>query len=347
MARPPKPYFWKARGGWYCTVGGERHRLAEGAGPEAKAEATREFHRIMAGSGRARPDGKLTVALAASLFLDHAERETAPATYEQYRIKLKSFVLMFGTMKLRDVRPSHVSRWVASKDWSQATRRGAITYLKLMGEHAAREGLIEASPFAGIERPAMTRRSKTLSGAERATILEGSTDEAFRDFLRAMTETGARPGEIARLEASHIDWEAGTATMAGKTTAATGRDRTITLTRSLLAMLRRLAEVNPTGPLLRNSDGNPWTTNAVRCRFRRMRDRLGLDPKTVAYSYRHSFVTDGLERGVSPAAMAELVGHSGLKMVSEVYNHLRERREHLRGEAERAAGVKPDPSRGP
>ena len=43
MARPPKPWFWKKRQGWYVTIDGTRHFLAV----ERDVAVTR-FHQLMA-----------------------------------------------------------------------------------------------------------------------------------------------------------------------------------------------------------------------------------------------------------------------------------------------------------
>jgi integrase len=335
MARTPEPWYWVDRDAWYVTVDGKRHQLAKGKAN--KAEARRAFHRLMAeGAPKVgRPD--LTVELAADLFLEHSRREHTPGTFEQHRIKLQSLCDSCGKVKASDLRPSHVSKWLVEKGWADATRRGAITSVKAALNWCVREGLLAENPIARLERPKMTRRTRTLSPTERATVADAATDDAFRDLLIALAETGARPGELARLEASMIDWGAGMATMPGKTSRKTGRPRTIVLTPRMLALCRQLAETRPEGPLFRNGDGNPWTPNAIRCRFRRLRERTGLG-KVVAYTFRHSFATDALERGVPIASVAELLGHSDTKMVSGHYSHLDERHEHLRRAGARAAG---------
>ena len=50
----------------------------------------------------------------------------------------------------------------------------------------------------------------------------------------------------------------------------------------------------------------------------------------LSYTYRHSFVTDALENGVGVAQVAELLGHTSTDMVMQHYQHLREKREHLK-----------------
>jgi integrase len=125
----------------------------------------------------------------------------------------------------------------------------------------------------------------------------------------------------------------------GKTSGETGKDRIIYLTERMKELLSKRIAQRGDGILFLNTDGNPWDRNAVRCRFRRLRAKLGLKG-VVCYSFRHAFITDGLEAGVGIAQMAELAGHSDTKMINEVYSHLQERREHMREQAERAGRLR-------
>jgi integrase len=37
---------------------------------------------------------------------------------------------------------------------------------------------------------------------------------------------------------------------------------------------------------------------------------------------RHSFATEALRRGMNPIQLAQILGHSGLRMIESVYSHL-------------------------
>jgi integrase len=83
-----------------------------------------------------------------------------------------------------------------------------------------------------------------------------------------------------------------------------------------------LAELHPTGPLLRNRSGNPWTRHTLAHRFARLRRQLGLGKEATAKAFRHGFGTDGLEKGIPIATMAELMGHRSTKMLERHYSKL-------------------------
>jgi integrase/recombinase XerD len=111
--------------------------------------------------------------------------------------------------------------------------------------------------------------------------------------------------------------------------------------RTFLDLTRRLMKQHPEGPLFRGperSGGKPYTRNALRCRFRRLRKKLPHLKGVTAYTYRHSYITDALVRGVPVATVAELVGHADLRMIQDHYGHLSEKKAHLQDAARKAAG---------
>jgi integrase len=65
-------------------------------------------------------------------------------------------------------------------------------------------------------------------------------------------------------------------------------------------------------------------------RVRNLRAKLPHLNGEVSYTDQHSFVTDALENGVGVAQVAELLGHTSTDIVIQHYQHLREKREHLK-----------------
>jgi integrase len=65
-----------------------------------------------------------------------------------------------------------------------------------------------------------------------------------------------------------------------------------------------------------------------------LKDRLPTN--LCAYLFRHTFATDALERGVDVITLAELMGHKNATMLSQVYQHVRQRTQHMKAAAERA-----------
>jgi len=76
--------------------------------------------------------------------------------------------------------------------------------------------------------------------------------------------------------------------MAGQTAERTGDQRRVYRTPPMVELCRGLAREHPSGPLFLNMRGNPWTRNAIRFRFRNLRQRLDLPEELVAYTFRHA-----------------------------------------------------------
>ena len=61
-------------------------------------------------------------------------------------------------------------------------------------------------------------------------------------------------------------------------------------------------------------------------------------PRYSLYTFRHSWCTHALERGVDAVTVATLMGHRDTTMISRHYAHLMQRRDHLRESVRKAAG---------
>jgi integrase len=144
-----------------------------------------------------------------------------------------------------------------------------------------------------------------------------------------------------------------------KTKKKTGKVRVVFLTPVMQELTKKLVRRYPTGPLFRTFRGKKsaqnkgnrsvvgekqaWTRNGIRCRFKRLRAKLGLK-EVVAYTYRHTYITDALCRGVPAAVVAELVGTS-VQMIEKHYGHLSVKGDMLRQAAIQA--VSPIQARAP
>lgn len=341
MGRRAKP--WPNRTtGWYCvTIEGRRIRLCRIEDGEAKAY--KEFHRLMAAPKviPSRPGPRARDL--ADVFADHIARELSAASYVWYMGQLNLFVEHVGEeTPAADLGPRHVGEFLDTRRWNPTSRRNAVTAIKRLFRWSRKQGYIAVDPMGDVEKPRALVREKILTHAQVNEILDVTRDQEFRDIVTALRETGCRPGEVMSLTAAAVDLKAGTWRVANKTRHATGEDhRTIYLNPAMVAMSTRLTGEHPEGPIFRNSLGKPWVRDSIGNRFRARRAKLGYGMESVAYSLRHLYITDALERGVPPATVAELVGHRSLTMIMKIYNKLRHRTDHLR---EAARTIRPETS---
>ena len=195
----------------------------------------------MAAEGQIHPSKDLTLEELVAKFRKWSEGEHAESTRVWYESHLKPFLAYkkFAKMKAGELTPSHVSAWITGRKLGQSTKRGAITVVKSLFSYAEKNCRIKNDVIRHMERPPMKRR-RAATEDERRRIMEAIKDEEFRDFLAAVMESGARPGEIMRLTAEMVDLDEGIATFHGKTTGETGKDRVIYLNDTLRELLRGL-----------------------------------------------------------------------------------------------------------
>jgi integrase len=347
----PKPWFRTSKAAWYVQHRGKQVRLGEhpegfpppkksGAGWNAPPPILDAFYRLMAAdpANLPKPDVILT-AQVVDLFLDHSERHNERATYLWYKHFLQSFASLYGRTAAAELKPIHVTRWLDAHDW-RGGRRNAVIAVKRAFNWADKQGVLSPNPLRNVEKPPAGRRTRIVTPEERAEILAAVKDRNFREFLTGLYLTGCRPSEVARVTAANVNLDLGVWVFdEHKTGKKTGKPRVIYLCPEMVEMSRRLVAERPEGPLFPSYKlGRPFTKNAIRTRFRRLRAKLPHLKGVVCYSLRHSYATEALERGVGIAQVAELLGHVDTRMVSQHYGHLSQKVQHMRDAARKATG---------
>lgn len=269
MPRPPKPYYWKARKEWYCTIDGVRHRL----GPDKDAAET-QFHELMA-SRRKSGNGIITVAELFERVLTFTRNNRSKRTDEWYEMFFQTFIdwlkAKYGKptverMPAVEVSGDDLQAWIDTrKDWGPSTKRGAVTAIKRAFNYGVKHGLIERNPVRAVEKPDGRNREILITQHEFDEILSHIPDEQFRDVLTVVWLTGCRPQEVVRVEARHVHdgcWLFPKNESKGKK-----RPRIVFLSDEAMSLTKKWAERNPTGPIFRNTKGRPWTAMAFNNRF--------------------------------------------------------------------------------
>ena len=306
MSRPPKPWFRKFTSSWYVMIDGKQHPL----GPD-KDEAFRLFHELMAD----RPQlNQKHIAVILDKFLDWTQAHRATRTYEWYRDFLQSFKDAHPSLKVDQLKPYHVDEWA-----SKGPKRARITAMKRAMNWAAKQGYIDHSPIAQMDRPEVGKRTQTISPDEFQTLLSKIRDQAFRDLLEFSWEAGTRPQESKRLEARHLELDKSRCVIPADE-AKGSKPRVIYLTDKAIEILKRLAAAYPEGSLFRNRDGNRWTANAVRCRFKRLEPKIG--QRFTQYAFRHTWISRKLVAGVDSRIVAKLAGHTSTRELDRTYSHI-------------------------
>jgi integrase len=269
MGRTPRPWYWKARRSWFVTLDGKRHNL----GPD-KAAAHDRFHELMSQPQKRviRSDSVLAIIDA---FLDWCEKHRSPDTYEWYRYRLQRFAETYPDLSAGRLRPFHVQQWLdGMTGLSGGSKRNHCRAVKRAMRWALRQGYIEQNPIAHLEQPKGGKRELVIRQEEFDEILTLISHRSFRDLVVTTWETGCRPQESLRVEGRHVDL-ANSRWVFPETEGKGGIPRIVYLTETAVEITRRLMLQNPSGKLFRNSNGRPWTTDAVNCAFVRLQIRMG------------------------------------------------------------------------
>jgi integrase len=227
-----------------------------------------------------------------------------------------------------------------------ATVTRCLGVVKKLLTDAVSEGLIAASPAAGVKPPRPGRVERRFLTVGELVRLEEAIDPRWAIVVHFGTTTGLRIGELAALRVKDLRLAAGE--VVGRSTAVSvplavsGSDvrrqihptktfageRTVpTLHPTLRDRLAALIDERGLGPndwLFTGRDGGPMTPDNWRSRiWRPAVERAGLaDPQPTPHSLRHSAVALWIAAGVDRLTVARWAGHTDAAFMERVYGHL-------------------------
>jgi integrase len=239
----------------------------------------------------------------------------------------------FGAVLLSKLRATQVANWrdalVREADdedpddarRSQDSANRNLASLKAALNHAFKHQQVGSDaawrtvgPFKDVGR----RRDVYLTLKQRQALLKHCSPELAM-FLKSLMLTGARPGELAAIDLGHLDIKNKVLRIAKSKTG----PRDVPLSSDAFALLKEAAKgkVGASTPLLSRIAGQRWTKEAWRDEIKEAVTAAKLNPEVVAYTLRHSAITDMLTAGVSIFVVSKLAGTS-IKMIEKHYGHL-------------------------
>ena len=313
MPRKSKPWYRKDRGFWVATIDGKRYNL----GPN-KATAEQKFHALMVNPG---DNESITVFEVMDEFLDWTKKHRAIDTFHWYQKRLQRFVDECKNTACLKFKPLHVQRWLDQKEsWGPTYKAGMVTAFKRCFNWAVRQGYVKSNPVQFLEKPTARRRETPVTRKEYNVVLKNvNKRDPFYDLIVFSWESGCRPQESLRFSADDV--------MVNKKRIIIENPkdrgpkwRVIHLNSKALRIVKKHIKLQPQGPVFRNTTSQPWTPNSCSNRFNRLKKKVG---RTISlYDFRHAYGTELLKAGVDPVTVAELMGHTDLKMLMEIYQHL-------------------------
>lgn len=273
---------------------------------------------------------RITVKQIADIFEDQRFPHIAPATQGNYRRALETFCREFGRREPKTIRRIEVQTWAADQP------RDNLFTARTMFQWALSMDLISDDPTRGVVARRAQRKHKphVLSQAEVAALAETSFDcwddpeaEVLAAFIRFAAASGMRPGEIAALRWSGIDYAVSEITVSasisegGEKSPKNGEERTIVLTPEARAALATLPSATPQDRIFELPDGQLLVKATLHRYWDRVRIAAGL-PGYRLYDLRHTCATNLLMAGLPSYVVAAQLGHKdGGRLVESTYGH--------------------------
>lgn len=276
-----------------------------------------------------------TFAAFAEEFLDtYVVNNNKPSERESKRSILRMHLVpVLGTMRLDLVREreiEHLKAKILRSGVTPKRLKNILAVLSKMLRYAHEIGLLESAPRIRMPKLPPTQFD-FLDDDEYERLLRASDDEPQRRALVVVArEAGLRKGEILALEWGDVDLVARTLSVrrsvwydnqsvAHVGAPKSGRERRIPMTSRLHATLSKHRHLRGKRVFC-NDDGKPLTPGQIESFLATTCRRAGLRP-IGWHVLRHTFASHLAQRGASPKAIQELLGHSEISTTMR-YMHL-------------------------
>jgi integrase len=284
-------------------------------------------------------------------FLDWSKGQHRPNTHELHKTNCDTLLRFLRGYWLDEISPGMVEDFKLARSGetrknardgsviSPATVNRALSTLKKLFNHAAKNGYAISNPVRGIdfldEGPG---RMRVISFEEEIAYLAKAT-QPLKDIAAVILDTGLRPEEVFRIRVEDINFDARTIfNPFGKTKAAR---RKVTMTENVYDLLsRRIKETK--GQFVFSSRYNPdRPIGSVRKAHDKAVAKAGIREHFRLYDLRHTFATRAVAGGVDLPTLSAMLGHTSIQMTMRYVHPAEEAKKLATGklEAFRIAGI--------
>ncbi len=232
-----------------------------------------------------------------------------------------------GTKPVEECRLIDLLDWVNSvPTWGAGMKDLAVRTINAGLNWGVRVGLIQSNPFANVEMET-PEQGRAWSEEEYQRMLNAASNPQcvhFKEFMKFMRETGARPGEVAG--ADWKNWKESTPDRLvlpdHKTRRKTKKPRIIPLSFQAQQIIRYQRGRCGVGKIFRTGRGVDWTRSKLSLKTTEVRTLAGLPDDVVLHGIRHLFATDWVKKGGNIAILSKVLGHSSIETTLRCYVHL-------------------------
>jgi integrase len=322
----------------------------------------REFYGKIAGlSGRA-PRGNFTVADAMADYLEWQEAHRKD--YYNARNRAENHILpALGKIKVTELTTRQIEKWLRDLASTPPRLRHAADGTIQFRDHgtdpeAERKRKVTANKCLTLLKAALNRAKKVRDDipsddawrnaesfakvdaarirwltVEECRRLINAADPDMRELIRGALATGARFGELTRLNCLDFDPDRGTVHVH---TSKAGPGRYIDLNEEGIALFKHLTAGRPgDAPIFLKAEGSRWGKSHQGRPFAAAVKKAKIFPPVSFHGLRHSYASLALMNGMALIVLAHNLGHSDTRMVEKHYGHLSKKykREMIRATA--------------
>jgi len=335
---------WRAR---YRDDAGKEHARHFARKVDAQDWLDDQTAQLVTGTWADPAGGRLTFAQWWAQW--SARQVWADGTVESAQLAADS--VTFATVRMRDLRASHLEAWVKAmsgptddrpRPLAASTIRTRFNYVHMSLTAAVRDRVIGRDPCEGVSLPRVRRAAAAMVLPEAADVARALdvAEDYFAPFIAVCAFAGLRLGEAAGLQLDDVDFLRRTLTVRrqvqGMTTATTrtvppkyGSERQVFVPEGLTALLARHVETigahGEAGWLLWNphDDGDGlWNRASAGSAWRVTRKRGGLSSELTLHDLRHWYASGLIAAGCDVVTVQRALGHSSASITLNTYAHL-------------------------
>ncbi|MDD4127167.1 MAG: tyrosine-type recombinase/integrase [Methanomicrobium sp.] len=198
------------------------------------------------------------------------------------------------------------------KNYKPATLQRVISSLSSFYRFCYTQGIIEANPMAGIDRPKIKDKEiRYLKHNQVLKLLDSIQDQRDRLIIRIIYATGVRVSELCSINIGDIDFDDRTIRIKGKG----GKIRIVFVDEDTLKEIEDFSKGEIDGPLFTGQMGKNISPRTVQYLFTKYAPS-GITPHKI----RHSYASELYKRSKNLRVVQENLGHSSIQ-TTEIYLH--------------------------
>lgn len=290
---------------------------------------------------------------------EYKENTVKQGTITAYKNTYSNYIdNKIGNRKLKDIRPEHVQNLyndMSRKGYNRNTIEIVSVVLGGMFKQAYKNELILKNPvpLATLPKENHLRERRVLTESEQNIFMQYACKSKYCIIFELALSTGMRGGEIRGLMWENIDFskkiihvkntlirEPGSYRIDTPKTLSSSRD--IPMLDNVYALLKKQKKMQSEGRLLMGTEwktlagleslvfttntGAPIDKEYLKNSIDGIVKKINSDgiefERLTMHTFRHTFATRCIEKGMSPQTLKTILGHSKLSMTMDLYAHV-------------------------